>query len=286
MRHLLDVVRGFLMGSADVVPGVSGGTVALVLGIYERLVGAIHTASAALGALLRGRPLDAWRRLGAVDWPFLLALLAGIGLAVVSLAALIGRLLDEQPQRTAAVFFGLVVGSVLVAWGLVERWTRGRVALLGGVALAAFFLLGLRSAPVDDPVLIVFLGAGMTAIVAMILPGVSGSFILLMLGMYQPVLDAVNQRRLVVIGVFLVGAVAGLAAFSTLLHRLLRDHHDTVIAALIGLMAGSLRVLWPWPDGAQTAALSAPADWGWPLLSAFAGFAAVLLIRHLAGARR
>lgn len=278
MSYLLNVVRGFLMGSADVVPGVSGGTIALVLGIYERLVAAIHAGSAALGFAIRGRFSDMRRRLGDVEWRLLLPLLAGIGLAVVSLASIIDHLLEEEPQNTAAAFFGLVLGSIVIAWRLVKKWDATRLVTGLAVAVTAFLVLGLRTDPVVDPTLLLFVGAGSIAIVAMILPGISGSFILLMLGMYQAVLDAVNEREFVIVGVFLIGAVVGLAAFSTLLHRLLRDHHDTVMAALIGLMLGSLRVLWPWPDGADTAALSRPVDWGVPALLATAGFALVLLI--------
>ena len=282
MRYLLNVVRGFLMGSADVVPGVSGGTVALVVGIYERLVASIHAGSAALGYGLRLRFADARRRLGEVEWGLLVPLLIGIGIAVLSLAALIDRLLEEQPQNTAAAFFGLVLGSIVIAWRLVRRWGSVRIGTGAAVAIIAFVVLGLRGDAVTDPGIVLFLGAGAIAIVAMILPGISGSFILLMLGMYQAVLDAVNERDLAVVGVFLVGAVVGLAAFSTLLHRLLRDHHDTVMAALIGLMLGSLRVLWPWPDGADTAALSVPVDPLVPTLLGLAGAALVLVIGWVA----
>jgi putative membrane protein len=282
MLYLLNLVRGFLMGSADVVPGVSGGTVALVLGIYERLVASIHAGSAALGFGLRGRFADMRRRLGDVDWGLLLPLLAGIGLAVLTLASAIDHLLENEPQNTAAAFFGLVLGSIVIAWRLVKGWLPARLAIGLAVAITAFFVLGLHTDPVVDPGLLLFLGAGAIAIVAMILPGISGSFILLMLGMYQAVLDAVNQRDFAVLAVFLVGAVFGLASFSTLLNRLLRDHHDTVMAALIGLMLGSLRVLWPWPDGADTAALSRPVDWQVPTMLALAGIALVLLIGWLA----
>jgi putative membrane protein len=271
------------MGSADVVPGVSGGTIALVLGIYERLVASIHAGAATLGWVARGRIGDARRRLGDVEWGFLLPLLAGILLAVVSLAAVIERLLHDEPQATAAAFFGLVAGSIVIAWRLVGSWTGVRVAAGIATALTAFGLLGLRSEPVSDPGLALFFGAGAIAIVAMILPGVSGSFILLMLGMYQAVLSAVNDRAFVTLLVFIVGAVLGLAAFSTLLHRLLRDHHDLVVACLIGLMAGSLRVLWPWPDGTETAALATPTDPGVPALAAIAGFVTVALVARLAG---
>lgn len=270
------------MGSADVVPGVSGGTVALVLGIYERLVASIHAAASALGNLLRGRPAMARTRVRQVDWALVVPLLAGIGLAILSLAAVIDHLLEDEPQNTAAAFFGLVAGSILVAWRLVPRWRRLHYATLLGVAALTFGVLGLRGDPVVDPALPIFLGAGAIAIVAMILPGISGSFILLMLGMYQAVLDAVNQREVVVLVVFLAGAITGLAAFSTLLDRLLRNHHDTMMAALIGLMLGSLRVLWPWPDGASTARLAAPSDPMIPILLAVIGFALVVAIGWLA----
>jgi putative membrane protein len=286
VRHLLNIVRGFLMGSADVVPGVSGGTVALVLGIYERLVHNIRTVAGSMGALVRGRPGEAGRRIAQVDWSFLLPLLLGIGIAIVSLAALLERLLEDEPQAVAGAFFGLVLGSIPVAWRLVRRWDPMRWIIMAGVAATAFVFLGLRSGEVSDPVLWMFFGAGLIAIIAMILPGISGSFILLMIGMYEAVLAAVNDRSFSRLAVFALAAVVGLAAFSTLLDRLLRDHHDTVMAALIGLMAGSLRVLWPWPDGTDTAALARPTDWGIPLLACVAGFAAVTVIGFVAGTGR
>ncbi len=281
MPHLINVLRGFLMGSADVVPGVSGGTIALVLGIYERLIHAIRTGAGALGALVRGRFADALGRAKEVEWRFLVPLLAGIGLAIVSLAALIEHFLDEEPTNTAAVFLGLVAASIVVAWQLIKDWTGPRLATAATVAVAAFLILGLRSEELTDPTTALFFGAGAIAIVAMILPGISGSFILLMLGMYEAVLAAVNDRDLVVIAVFGFGAVVGLALFSTLLDRMLRDHHDTMMAGLIGLMAGSLRVLWPWPDGTDTANLGSPTDPVAPVLLAIAGFAVVMVIGQL-----
>lgn len=266
------------MGSADVVPGVSGGTIALVLGIYERLVRNIRTGAGALASLVRPRVREALARAKAVEWSFLLPLLLGIGLAIVSLAALITHFLEEEPIGTAAVFFGLVVGSIVVAWPLVREWTSGRIVLGIAVAVIAFLVLGLRTGEVTDPALPLFFGAGAIAIVAMILPGISGSFILLMLGMYEATIAAVDDRTIVTLLVFALGATIGLALFSTLLDLLLRDHHDTVIAALIGLMAGSLRVLWPWPDGTETTALGTPTEPLIPVLLAAAGFVAVVAI--------
>ncbi len=281
MAHLLNVLRGFVMGAADVVPGVSGGTVALVLGIYERLVHAIRTAAAALGAGIRGRLSEARRHGRDVEWRFVLFLLVGIALAIFSLARLIEHFLETRPNDTAAVFFGLVAGSIFIAWPLVGRWTPGRMAAAAGMAFTAFGVLGLRSDEVVTPGAALFFGAGAIAIVAMILPGISGSFILLMLGMYEAVLGAVNDRDFAVLGTFVLGAVIGLALFSTLLDRLLRDHYDTVIATLIGLMAGSLRVLWPWPDGTDTARLGAPENPLLPLFLAIVGAGVVLLIARL-----
>ena len=275
MSHLLHVLRGFLMGSADVVPGVSGGTIALVLGIYERLVRNIRIGAGALASIVRLRGREALGRARTVEWSFLLPLLAGIALAIVSLAALITHFLEEEPIGTAALFFGLVAGSIVIAWPLVSRWDPPRIAWGVVVAVAAFALLGLRSGEVVDPGLHLFFGAGAIAIVAMILPGISGSFILLMLGMYEATIGAVDDRDAVVLVVFLAGAVIGLALFSTLLDRLLRDHRDTVMAALIGLMAGSLRVLWPWPDGTETTEMAAPTEPLIPVLLALAGFAFV-----------
>ena len=281
MSHLLNLLRGFLMGSADVVPGVSGGTIALVLGIYERLVHAIRTGASALGSLVRGRFGEALQRARTVEWNFLVPLLAGIGLAIVSLAALIEHFLKEEPTNTAAVFFGLVAGSILVAWRLVGRWDNRRMGTAVAVAVIAFAVLGLRSEEIIDPSTALFFVAGAIAIIAMILPGISGSFILLMLGMYEAVLAAVNDRDLLVVGVFMVGAVIGLAAFSTVLDRMLRDHHDTVMAGLIGLMAGSLRVLWPWPDGTDTSNLASPSEPLVPVVLAVVGFAVVMVIARL-----
>jgi putative membrane protein len=237
------------MGAADIVPGVSGGTMALIFGIYRDLIANVRAGARALGRFVRGDLRGGFGLLGSVDWLFLLPLLAGIGAAVLALTSVIEGLLETQPVRMAAVFFGLVVASIVVAWRLIGRRDPARLAVLIGTGVVTFALLGLRSGPVGDPSGLVFLASGAVAICAMILPGVSGSFLLLMMGMYAAVLDAANSRDLVSLGLFLVGCVVGLALFSTGLNWALEWHHDTVMAALVGLMAGSLRVLWPWPDG-------------------------------------
>ena len=237
------------MGSADVVPGVSGGTVALVTGIYPRLVGAISGGSKALARFARGDVRGGLTHLGEVDWRFLVPLVLGAAMAVVTLAHLIETWLHEQPVRTAAVFLGMIVGTVIVAWRLLRHPTMNHVIVAVGVGLATFLLFGLQSAAVNDPSLLVFFVSGALAICAFILPGVSGSFLLLSIGMYQAVLGAVNDRDLAVVAVFGAGAVLSLAVFSRVLERLLERHHDAVTAVLVGLMLGSLRILWPWPNG-------------------------------------
>lgn len=274
------------MGAADIVPGVSGGTIALVLGIYERLIGSIRAGALGLGSLLR-RDLAGFRAwMSRVEWPLVMPLSAGILLAVAALARLIQGLLHDQPESMSAVFLGLVAGSVVVAWRLL-RIPRPRHALvIVLVGVVTFLALGLQAgtsdesvAQVSDPPLWAFLGAGAVAICAMILHGISGSFILVLLGMYGPVLAAVTRIDLVVVGTFLVGCIVGLALFSQVLHFLLQRYHDIVLAALIGLMAGSVRVLWPWPDGVDSTELGVPdGDIAAAVVLAVAAFAVVVVV--------
>ena len=266
------------MGAADVVPGVSGGTVALVLGIYHRLIGQVSAGAHVLGSAAKFDLRTAWARLRQLDWRFLIPLLAGIAVAIIGLASIIERLLDTQPIRMAALFFGLVMGSVVVASRLVQGWDLSRVLIGLATAVVTFFVLGLQSGPVNDPALPIYFVAGAIAICAMILPGISGSFLLLMLGMYDNVLGAVTDRNFLILAVFIAGCVIGLAAFSQVLHWGLVNHERTMLAALIGLMVGSLRVLWPWPDGtAGNAALEMPSgDVIVPLVVAVVGFVLVL----------
>ncbi len=272
------------MGSADIVPGVSGGTVALVLGIYERLVAAIHTASSVLASLVRGDPSEAGRRLRTVPWLWVFSLLAGIALAIVLLASVLEGLLEDHPELMAALFLGLILGAVVVSWRLVRQVTWPTIAVMLVSALVFFLFLGLRESTAaqtadaaDHPWWALFL-AGAVAICAMILPGISGSFILVLLGMYTVVLGAVNDRTLTVLAIFALGCVVGLASFASVLTWLLEHYHDLVLAAMIGLMLGSVRVLWPWPDGLESTSLALPSGDPvlLPALLALGGFAVVI----------
>jgi putative membrane protein len=286
-RALRTLLGGVFMGTADLVPGVSGGTIALVLGIYERLVASIREGSSALGAVLRRNPGDFKRHFHAVEWGVLLPLLGGILLAIALLASLLERQLERNPTVIAGGFFGLVVVSVVVAWSQLRhpKGTHIVTALL--VGLGMFLILGLGDgSPDPQPGLALACAAGALAICAMILPGISGSLILVLVGMYAPVLGVVTARQWGVIAVFALGAVVGLALFSQVLHWALTHHHDIVLAALVGLMGGSLRILWPWPDGINGAGLGVPtADWPMVGLAAVVGAVAVYLLTRLAASR-
>jgi putative membrane protein len=228
-----------------------------------------------------------------VEWTFLLPLGGGIALAVVTLSGAIEHALHTYPVPMASLFLGLVAGSVAVAWQLLTVRDALRLAVLAGVGLITFVLLGLReststasagdAADAATHAPWVFFAAGSVAICAMILPGISGSFLLLSLGMYAPVLAAVNDRDVVSIGSLLLGCIVGLALFSQVLHWALAHHEATVMAALIGLMVGSLRVLWPWPLGVDSTALGAPeGPLVWPLVLMVGGCALVVGVSRFA----
>ena len=294
-RVALGLARGVAMGAADVVPGVSGGTIAVVLGIYERLLGAIRTLAAAAARLLRGDWRGCGQRLTTVDWWLIVPLLAGILGTIVLLASVIETQLEEHPETMAGLFCGLVAASAVAACRLFEWRGPSQISLMLASAAATFALLGVQSGPVADPTLPVLAGAGAVAVCAMILPGISGAFLLLMLGMYGAVISVVTDLRYVEAAVFLAGAAVGLALFSTVLGRLLDKARNTVMAVLVGLMAGSLRVLWPWPNGVGVIsrheneviagtglAWPAATEWLAPTLAAAVGFAVVLVITRVA----
>jgi putative membrane protein len=244
--HYLTVfLKGMAMGAADIVPGVSGGTIAFISGIYDRLISAIAacTPDKALW-LARGRFRQTWE---AIDGAFLFTLLAGIVTSIASLARLLTYLLEAHPERLWSFFFGLIVVSVLLVGRQIERW--GLVTILAALAGAGFAYIITVAVPLQLPPtpLVIFLGASI-AICAMILPGISGSFILLLLGLYAHVLAAVRSFDLTVIGVFVAGCVAGLLSFSRVLKWLLSHARNVTLAFLTGLLVGSLNKVWPWKE--------------------------------------
>lgn len=248
-RSLIDYLvlslKGFCMGASDVVPGVSGGTMAFILGIYEELIAAIKSfdfKSLQLLATFRFRSL-----LEHVSWQFLLALGAGILTAIFSLAKLLSWLLANEPILIWSFFFGLIIASVATVSRRVESWRASTWLWAVAGTIGTYYLVGLvpMSTP-NAPWFILLSGA--IAICAMILPGISGSFILVLLGKYQYVLGAVANRDFVVLAIFAAGACGGIVAFSRVLGWLFRKHHDPTVAILTGLMLGSLRKVWPWKE--------------------------------------
>lgn len=252
VRTLVDLLRGALIGVVEVIPGVSGGTVALLIGVYERL---LESASALVRGIVRavvdpvrGRGLAAARtHLAQVSWRVVLPVGIGMVLALVTAARVVEPLLEEHPVTSRALFAGLIVASLVVpARMLGARWRVRDVALAVAAAAAGFLLTGLPSATVDDPSPLAILGSAALAVCALVLPGVSGSFVLVTTGMYQPALAALNGGDLPTIALFMAGGVLGLAVFVHVLRWLLASHRRVTLAIMTGLMAGSLRALWPW----------------------------------------
>ena len=277
VRHTLS---GALMGCAEVVPGVSGGTIALVVGIYDRLLLTIRASFAAATAAIRLDLAAMREHLDAVQWGLIVPLLAGMAVALLAGAAVIPSLLDRYPHESSALFFGLILASLVVPWRMWEHRRLPHVVVLAATALAAFLLTGLPEREVSDPSYLVVFVAAAFAICALTLPGVSGSYLLLALGLYVPTLAAVNDRDVAYLAVFAAGALVGLGSCARVLVRLLRDHRDVTVAALLGLMVGSLRALWPWSEADGT--LLAPPDEASavlpPLLMALCGIAVVLAL--------
>ncbi len=238
------VARGFAMGSADVVPGVSGGTMAFILGIYAELIFSIRAVGrkAFWNALLHFRIREAMQ---AINFPFLIALGSGIILAFLTLAKGLEWLLINKPVFIWSFFFGLVLASVITVARRIKKWTVILAAFLAVAAVGAYLLVGAVPAQTPNTPLYVFL-SGALASTAMILPGISGAFILVLLGKYQFALSAVNNRDVVSLMILAAGAAVGLVTFAQALGWLFRKHHDLTVAILTGFMLGSLRKLWPW----------------------------------------
>jgi len=233
------------MGASDVVPGVSGGTMAFILGIYEELIDAIKSFD--LKTLKFLGTLKIRLLLEQFSWQFLLAVGLGILTAIFSLARVLSWLLQNRQVLIWSFFFGLVLASVVSVSRRIGKWQVFTVlCLLGGIT-GAYFMVGLVPVSTPNDPWFLFL-CGAIAICAMILPGISGSFILVLLGKYQYVLEAVNHKDFLVLFLVASGAFAGIIAFSRLLGWLLKNYHDMMVAILAGLMLGSLRKVWPFKE--------------------------------------
>ncbi len=239
---------GLLMGGADLIPGVSGGTIAFILGIYQHLLEAIKSFNAKFFKNIFSFKIK--EAFTDIPLRFLIALGLGIGTAIFSMAKLMSYLLENERVYLFSFFFGLVVASI-VTISLKVKWTLSSFISLIIGAVVAFYVVGLIPLSMPHDPITLFL-SGMVAIMAMILPGISGSFILLILGQYDYILNAVSNKDIITILPVALGAVVGLMLFSRFLSWLLKNYHSIAIASLIGFMIGSLRKIWPWKEVTET----------------------------------
>ncbi len=251
------------MGAADVVPGVSGGTIAFISGIYQELIDSINNVNLSVLKTLKKEGLKAaWQQ---VNGSFLLALLTGIGISILTFSKVITHLLETQPILVWSFFFGLIIASIALIWKETSNWKIVDIlALIIGIALSYYITIA-RPVSSPDSYWYLFL-SGFIAIIAMILPGISGAFILLLMGSYETVIGTINQFRdglvnfntevlgqaILKLGVFAIGAIIGLKSFSKVLHWMFEKHKNTTLALLIGFMAGSLNKVWPWKQVLET----------------------------------
>ena len=238
-------LKGMAMGAADVVPGVSGGTIAFIAGIYDELINSIKSINMhSLKLLFTGKIAAFWK---AVNGNFLFALLLGIAISVFSLAKLITYLLLMEPVLVWSFFFGLVLASTWFVTKDIKGWNWKTVAGFVGGAVIAYYITVATPAETSTNLMFIFL-CGAIAICAMILPGISGSFILVLLGKYFYVMEAVKTLDLVVLGVFAFGAALGITSFSRVLSYALKNFRNITLSVLSGFMLGSLNKVWPWKE--------------------------------------
>jgi len=289
------------MGAADVVPGVSGGTIAFITGIYQELIDSIKSVNLkSIKLLLSGKLKEFWQ---AVNGNFLVSLLAGIGISVLSLAKGLKYLLENHPILVWSFFFGLIVASAVYVAKEIKGWNTGTILSLLAGAVIAYFITIISPAEANTTYPFIFI-SGAIAICAMILPGISGSFILVLLGMYKFILGSVSDLNLPVIAVFLTGAAVGIISFSNVLSWLLKKYYNLTIAMLAGFMVGSLNKVWPWKQvvatfvdrhgeirplveenvlpGSYFDLTGSQAQLGWALTLAAAGFGLIFLVEGVA----
>ncbi|MFD1316705.1 DUF368 domain-containing protein [Namhaeicola litoreus] len=242
-NYLVITLKGIAMGAADVVPGVSGGTIAFVAGIYEELIDTISKINfGAIRILKKKGFIQAWKH---INGNFLLALGIGIFISILSLAKVIKYLIENEAVLVWSFFFGLVLASVFYIGKQIQRWNLGLIIILLAGAIAAFYITKIPPQQTEITNIFIFF-SGALAICAMILPGISGSFILLLLGAYKPVLDAIHDKNYNLLFFLGLGAVIGLLSFSKLLKWLFDHYERLTLAVLTGFIIGSLNKIWPW----------------------------------------
>lgn len=271
---VLNLIRGFLIGTAEVIPGVSGGTIALIVGVYETIISGISNFGSGLYALARGRTSDAKSAFGEIRFAILLPILFGMITAIFTAAAILEPLIVSEPEIIRALFAGLLIASLFVPASMISRemglisWT-----LIGTGAVLAFWMTSLPSAGILEPDWWQVILFAALAVCALVLPGVSGSFLLVAVGIYAPTIAAVNQRDLGYLGLFLVGAIAGLLVFARVIRWFLEHYRVLTLSLMLGLMIGSLRALWPWQSGSRE--LLPVTEPLWPAIAMVAGLLVV-----------
>ena len=247
--YLFLALKGMAMGAADVVPGVSGGTIAFIVGIYDELINSIKSINVhSIKLLFTGKIAAFWK---AINGNFLCSLLLGIGISVFSLAKLITYLLVHEPVLVWSFFFGLVLASTWFVSKDIKEWNWKTITSFILGALVAYYITVATPAETTTNLFFIFL-CGAIAICAMILPGISGSFILVLLGKYFYIMEAINTLDLVILGVFAVGVFLGITSFSHVLSYALKNFRNITLAVLTGFMLGSLNKVWPWKEVVQT----------------------------------
>ncbi|WP_353889579.1 DUF368 domain-containing protein [uncultured Paraglaciecola sp.] len=238
-------LKGMLMGAADAVPGVSGGTIAFMTGIYEELIFSLKQCGlSALQMLFKQGIKATWRH---INGNFLLAVFGGILLSLLTVSRVVLYLLDNHPILLWSFFFGLILAAV---WSLIrhiKKWNLSIIATFITGAVSAYYITIMSPTSIESTPLIIFI-SGMIAICAMILPGISGSFILLLLGMYAPMLTAIKELQFFTLAIFAAGCATGLISFSHVLSWMFKHHKTTTLALLGGFMLGSLNKVWPWKE--------------------------------------
>ena len=246
LDYFIITLKGMAMGAADVVPGVSGGTIAFISGIYEELLASINSIDLKLVQIFKAEGIKAiWQR---VNGNFLFALLLGIGISVASLAKMISWLLENEPLLLWSFFFGLVLASILFIGKQIVKWNYLVAFVLLTGAILAYYITTLEPLISENTSLIYIFLAGSLAICAMILPGISGAFILVLLGAYKTILEAIHNRDIKIILTVGLGAIVGLLTFSKILNWLFKHYKDLTLAILTGFVLGSLNKIWPWKE--------------------------------------
>lgn len=261
--YLIITLKGLAMGAADVVPGVSGGTIAFISGIYQELIDSINNVNLSVLKTLKNEGLKAaWKQ---VNGSFLLALLSGIGISILTFSKIITHLLETQPILVWSFFFGLIIASITLIWKEITSWKLVDILFLLIGIIVSYYITIARPVSSPDSYWYLFL-SGFIAIIAMILPGISGAFILLLMGSYETVIGTINTFReglttanseiltqaLLKLGVFALGCIIGLKSFSKILHWMFEHHKNTTLTLLVGFMVGSLNKVWPWKQVLET----------------------------------